>query len=51
MNHLFKIMLQHLNLIQVRARPLLSLPIVFLKPLRGGLASVFSLSITFLVVK
>ncbi len=43
MNHLFKVMSQHLNRIQVRTltRPLLRLHFVFLKPFRGGFAGVF----------
>ncbi len=43
MNHLFKVMPQHLNRIQVRTltRPLQSLHFVFLQPFRGGFAGVF----------
>ncbi|KAK3537702.1 hypothetical protein QTP70_017833 [Hemibagrus guttatus] len=43
MNHLFKVMPQHLNGIEVRTltRPLQSLHFVFLQPFRGGLAGVF----------
>ncbi|KAK3530954.1 hypothetical protein QTP70_007256 [Hemibagrus guttatus] len=43
MNHLFKVMPQHLNRIEVRTltRPLQSLHFVSLQPFRGGLAGVF----------
>lgn len=43
MNHLFKVMPQHLNQIHVRSltKPLKSLHFVFLKPFRGGLDRVF----------
>ncbi len=43
MNRLFKIMIQHLNRIQVMSltRPLQSLHFVFLQPFRGGFADVF----------